>query len=42
MTDFVGKIENCKVIMKISKRDGGPPARDSIMIADQRKEMILS
>ncbi|KAI4462684.1 protein c21orf59 [Holotrichia oblita] len=39
--DYVGKIENCKVIMKISKRGSGPPGREPVMTEEQRKEMML-
>lgn len=39
--DYVGKIENCKVIMKISKRGDGPPGREPIMSEEQRKELML-
>ncbi|CAH1119877.1 unnamed protein product [Phaedon cochleariae] len=39
--DYVGKIENCKVIMKISKRGEGAPGREPIMSEDQRKEMMM-
>lgn len=39
--DYVGKIENCKVIMKISKRGDGPPGREPIMTEDQRKQLML-
>lgn len=39
--DYVGKIENCKVIVKISKRGDGPPGREPIMTEDQRKQLML-
>ncbi|CAH1108193.1 unnamed protein product [Psylliodes chrysocephalus] len=39
--DYVGKIENCKVVMKISKRGSGPPAREPIMTENERKQMML-
>ncbi|XP_023025450.1 cilia- and flagella-associated protein 298-A [Leptinotarsa decemlineata] len=39
--DYVGKIENCKVIMKISKRGEGAPGREPIMTEEQRKELML-
>lgn len=39
--DYVGKVENCKVIMKISKRGQGVPAREPIMNEEQRKQMML-
>lgn len=39
--DYVGKIENCKVIMKISKRGEGPPGREPVMTEEQRKELML-
>ncbi|KAG5895828.1 hypothetical protein JTB14_038259 [Gonioctena quinquepunctata] len=39
--DYVGKIESCKVIMKISKRGDGPPGREPIMSEEQRKELML-
>lgn len=39
--DYVGKIENCKVIMKISKRGDGPPGREPVMTEEQRKELML-
>lgn len=41
MGDYVGKIENCKVVMKISKRGSGPPAREPIMTENERKQMML-
>nr|XP_022903028.1 UPF0769 protein C21orf59 homolog [Onthophagus taurus] len=39
--DYVGKFENCKVIMKISNRGEGAPSREPIMNEDQRKQMML-
>ncbi|XP_018572102.1 UPF0769 protein CG18675 [Anoplophora glabripennis] len=39
--EYVGKIENCKVIMKISKRGDGPPGREPIMNEEQRKHLML-
>ncbi|XP_030765124.1 cilia- and flagella-associated protein 298 [Sitophilus oryzae] len=39
--DYVGKIENCKVIMKLSKRGDGAPAREPIMSEDQRKQIMM-
>ncbi|XP_063907295.1 cilia- and flagella-associated protein 298 [Zophobas morio] len=39
--DYVGKIENCKVIVKLTKRGQGPPAREPIMSEEQRKEFML-
>ncbi|KAF7280921.1 cilia- and flagella-associated protein 298 [Rhynchophorus ferrugineus] len=39
--DYVGKIENCKVIMKLSKRGEGPPGREPIMSEEQRKQLML-
>ncbi|KAK9870221.1 hypothetical protein WA026_006306 [Henosepilachna vigintioctopunctata] len=39
--DYVGKIENCKVIMKLSKKGSGPPAREPIMNEQDRKEMMM-
>lgn len=39
--DYVGKVENCKVVMKISKRGQGVPAREPIMTEEQRKDMMM-
>ncbi|VEN52246.1 unnamed protein product [Callosobruchus maculatus] len=39
--DYVGKVENCKVIMKISKRGEGPPGREPVMTEDERKQLML-
>lgn len=39
--DYVGKIENCKVIIKISKRGEGAPGREPIMSEEQRKQLML-
>ncbi|CAG9767001.1 unnamed protein product [Ceutorhynchus assimilis] len=39
--DYVGKIENCKVIIKLSKRGEGAPGREPIMSEDQRKQLML-
>nr|CAH7739812.1 unnamed protein product [Callosobruchus chinensis] len=39
--DYVGKVENCKVIMKISKRGEGPPGREPLMTEDERKQLML-
>lgn len=39
--DYVGKIENCKVIIKLSKRGEGPPGREPIMSEEQRKQLML-
>ncbi|RZC38366.1 UPF0769 protein C21orf59 [Asbolus verrucosus] len=39
--DYVGKIENCKVIVKLTKRGQGPPAREPIMSEEQRKQFML-
>ncbi|EFA01664.2 UPF0769 protein CG18675-like Protein [Tribolium castaneum] len=39
--DYVGKIEKCKVIVKLTKRGQGPPAREPIMSEEQRKEFMM-
>ncbi|CAH2006126.1 unnamed protein product [Acanthoscelides obtectus] len=39
--DYVGKVENCKVIMKISKRGEGPPGREPVMSEEERKQLML-
>nr|CAI5852020.1 unnamed protein product [Callosobruchus analis] len=39
--DYVGKVENCKVIMKISKRGEGPPGREPLMTEEERKQLML-
>ncbi|CAH0560818.1 unnamed protein product [Brassicogethes aeneus] len=39
--DFAGKVENCKIIMKLSKRGEGAPAREPIMSENDRKQMML-
>ncbi|ERL87620.1 cilia- and flagella-associated protein 298 [Dendroctonus ponderosae] len=39
--DYVGKIENCKVIIKLSKRGEGAPGREPIMSEEQRKQLML-
>lgn len=39
--DFVGKIENCKIILKLSKRGSGPPGREPIMSEEDRKQLML-
>ncbi|XP_018319836.1 cilia- and flagella-associated protein 298 [Agrilus planipennis] len=40
LRDYVGKIENCKVTIKLSKRGEGPPAREPIMSEEQRKQLM--
>ncbi|XP_017773760.1 PREDICTED: UPF0769 protein C21orf59 [Nicrophorus vespilloides] len=39
--DYIGKIENCKVIMKISKPGQGAPGREPVMNEEQRKQIML-
>ncbi|XP_056631582.1 cilia- and flagella-associated protein 298 [Diorhabda sublineata] len=39
--DYVGKIEKCRVIMKISKRGSGAPAREPVMSEEDRKQLML-
>ncbi|CAG9858183.1 unnamed protein product [Phyllotreta striolata] len=39
--EYVGRIENCKVVMKITKRGSGPPCREPIMSEEDRKQMML-
>ncbi|XP_050296364.1 cilia- and flagella-associated protein 298 [Anthonomus grandis grandis] len=39
--DYVGKIENCKVIIKLTKRGQGAPGREPIMSEEQRKQLML-
>ncbi|KAL3266167.1 hypothetical protein HHI36_010351 [Cryptolaemus montrouzieri] len=41
LADYVGKIENCKVIMKLSKKGSGAPAREPIMNEEDRKQMMM-
>ncbi|XP_060517218.1 cilia- and flagella-associated protein 298 [Cylas formicarius] len=39
--DYVGKIECCKVIIKLTKRGEGPPGREPIMTEEERKQLML-
>ncbi|XP_031339090.1 cilia- and flagella-associated protein 298 [Photinus pyralis] len=39
--DYVGKIENCKVIMKLSMRGSGAPGREPVMNENERKQWML-
>ncbi|XP_044748915.1 cilia- and flagella-associated protein 298 [Coccinella septempunctata] len=41
VADYVGKVENCKVIMKLSKKGSGAPAREPIMNEEDRKQMMM-
>ncbi|XP_045480102.1 cilia- and flagella-associated protein 298 [Harmonia axyridis] len=41
VADYVGKVENCKVIMKLSKKGSGAPAREPIMNDEERKQMMM-
>ncbi|KAK4886791.1 hypothetical protein RN001_003062 [Aquatica leii] len=39
--DYVGKIENCKVIMKLTKRGQGAPGREPVMTENEKKQWML-
>lgn len=41
VADYLGRFENSKVVVKISKRGDGPPGREPIMTEEQRKELML-
>ncbi|XP_066152582.1 cilia- and flagella-associated protein 298 isoform X1 [Euwallacea fornicatus] len=39
--DYVGKIETCKVIVKLSKKGEGPPGREPVMSEEDRKQLMM-
>ncbi|XP_066249317.1 cilia- and flagella-associated protein 298 [Euwallacea similis] len=39
--DYAGKIESCKVILKLSKKGEGPPGREPIMSEEDRKQLMM-
>lgn len=39
--DYLGRNENCKAIIKLSKKGSGPPAREPAMTEDERKNLML-
>lgn len=41
LSDFTGKNDKTKVVVKLSKKGNGPPGREPVLSEDDRKELML-
>ncbi|CAL8135224.1 unnamed protein product [Orchesella dallaii] len=41
LEDFIGKTEKTKVVVKLQKNGSGPTARESVMMEEDRKLMMM-